>query len=111
VPFCYLAKARRVGSKLLPGELGMRMFPHMLTGTIDAPPKGHSAQYAEYLLSYLDCRECHGRDLTGGVLGQLPPIGPDLDLVKEWKLEDFVTAMRSGVDPGGHELSAPKNGR
>ena len=89
-----------LGAGLLPG--GKPVF----TGTIDAPPKGHTAQYGEYLISYLDCRECHGHDLTGGVLGQLPPIGPDLDLVKEWKLEDFVTAMRSGIDPGGRELSA-----
>jgi hypothetical protein len=84
---------------LLPG--GKPVF----TGTIDTPPKDHTAQYGEYVISYLDCRECHGRNLTGGIVGQLPPIGPDLNLVKDWRLEDFVTAMRSGVDPGGHELS------
>jgi hypothetical protein len=38
------------------------------------------------------------------VQGQLGPIGPDLNLVKEWKLEDFIATMRTGTDPGGHEL-------
>ena len=37
--------------------------------------------------------------------GQLGPQGPDLNLVKEWKLEEFVAPMRTGVDPSGHELS------
>jgi len=87
--------------------LGAGLLPAgkpVITGTIHAPPKSRTAQYGEYILSYQDCRECHGRDLTGGVAGQLAPIGPGLSLVKDWKLEDFVTAMRSGVDPGGHEL-------
>jgi len=87
--------------------LGAGLLPAgkpVITGTIHAPPKSRSAQYGEYILSYQDCRECHGRDLTGGVAGQLAPIGPGLSLVKDWKPEDFVTAMRTGVDPGGHEL-------
>jgi hypothetical protein len=25
--------------------------------------------------------------------------------VKEWKLEEFVATMRTGVDPSGHELN------
>jgi hypothetical protein len=28
-----------------------------------------------------------------------------LNLVKEWKLEEFIATMRTGTDPGGHELS------
>jgi mono/diheme cytochrome c family protein len=88
--------------------LGAGLLPAakpIITGTIHAPPKSRTAQYGEYILSYQDCRECHGHDLSGGVAGQLAPIGPGLSLVKDWKPEDFVTAMRSGVDPGGHELS------
>jgi mono/diheme cytochrome c family protein len=72
---------------------------------VAAPPKAPTAQYGEYILSYQDCRECHGKNLTGGVPGQLPPLGPDLNLVKEWKFEEFVTTMRTGVDPNGHEIS------
>jgi mono/diheme cytochrome c family protein len=72
---------------------------------ITAPPKAPTVQYGEYILSYQDCRECHGANLTGGVEGQLGPLGPDLNLVKEWKLEEFVATMRTGTDPSGHELS------
>jgi mono/diheme cytochrome c family protein len=71
---------------------------------VTAPPEAPTPRYGEYILSYQDCRECHGRNLTGGVPGQLGPIGPDLNLVKDWKFEEFVATMRSGVDPDGHEI-------
>lgn len=61
--------------------LGAGMLPAgkpILTGVVTAPPKGPTAQYGEYILSYQDCRECHGANLTGGVEGQLGPLGPDL---------------------------------
>ena len=32
-----------------------------------------------------------------------PPLGPDLNLVKDWKLADFIATMRTGIDPNGHE--------
>jgi mono/diheme cytochrome c family protein len=88
--------------------LGAGMLPlgkPVSTGVITAPPKGSILQYGEYILSYQDCRACHGDKLTGGVPGQLGPLGPDLNLVKGWKFEDFIATMRSGVDPNGHELS------
>jgi mono/diheme cytochrome c family protein len=72
---------------------------------VTAPPKAPASLYGEYILSYQDCRECHGKHLTGGVPGQLAPLGPDLNLVKEWKFEEFVAAMRTGVDPNGHEIA------
>jgi mono/diheme cytochrome c family protein len=75
------------------------------TGSITAPPKGPTLQFGEYILSYQDCRECHGRDLTGGVPGQMGPLGPDLNLVKQWKLSEFIATMRTGIDPNGHEIS------
>jgi mono/diheme cytochrome c family protein len=87
--------------------LGAGMLPTgkpILTGSIAAPLKAPTMQYGEYILSYQDCRECHGANLAGGVPGQLPPIGPGLSLVKEWKLSEFISTMRSGVDPTGHEL-------
>ena len=36
-------------------------FEHIV---IAAPPKGPSMQYGEYIMSYQDCRECHGRDFN-----------------------------------------------
>jgi mono/diheme cytochrome c family protein len=88
-----------LGAGMLPGPKPTS------TGVITAPPKRPTARYGEYILSYQDCRACHGADLTGGVQGQLGPLGPGLALVKEWKLEQFVSTMRTGTDPAGHELS------
>ena len=88
--------------------LGAGMLPPgkpVFTGSITAPPKGPTVQYGEYISWYLDCRECHGANLTGGVPGQLGPIGPGLNLIKEWKPADFIATMRTGTDPSGHQLS------
>jgi mono/diheme cytochrome c family protein len=87
--------------------LGAGMLPQgkpVSTGIVTAPPRVPGLQYGEYILSYQDCRACHGDKLTGGVPGQLAPLGPDLNLVKGWKFEEFVATMRTGVDPNGHEL-------
>jgi hypothetical protein len=43
--------------------------------------------------------------LTGGVPGQMAPLGPDLNLVKNWMLADFIATIRIGVDPNGHKLA------
>jgi cytochrome c553 len=70
---------------------------------ITAPTKGATAQYGQYIISYLDCRQCHGNDLTGGQ-GGIVPVGPDLTLVKDWTRAEFITTMRTGTDPNGHEM-------
>jgi len=88
--------------------LGAGMPPSgkpVITGNITAPPKGPTFAFGEYILSYQDCRECHGRHLTGGVPGQIGPLGPDLNLVKQWNLAEFIATMRTGIDPNGQELS------
>jgi mono/diheme cytochrome c family protein len=88
-----------LGAGMLPTGKPVSISP------ITAPPAGSTLLYGEYILSYQDCRACHGTKLTGGVPGQLGPIGPDLNLVKRWKLAEFIATMRTGVDPNGHELS------
>jgi mono/diheme cytochrome c family protein len=88
-----------LGAGLLPA--GNPVF----TGAITAPPKGPNARYGAYILSYQDCRDCHGADLSGGVPGQLGPIGPNLALVRTWKVDQFINTMRNGVDPYGHAIS------
>jgi mono/diheme cytochrome c family protein len=88
--------------------LGAGMLPSgkpVISGSITAPPKGPTFQFGEYILSYQDCSGCHGANLAGGVKGQLGPIGPDLKLVKQWTLNEFITTMRTGIDPNGHQLS------
>ena len=88
--------------------LGASQFPlgkPVFTGAITAPAQGPTPQYGEYILSYSDCRECHGAQLHGGVVGQLGPIGPDLNVVKAWTRAGFIATMRTGKDPYGHEIS------
>jgi mono/diheme cytochrome c family protein len=78
----------------------------VVTGTIVAPPKAPTAEYGEYILSYHDCRSCHGTDLQGGIPGQLGTIGPNLSVVNHWGLSDFIRTLRTGVDPYGYHLDA-----
>jgi mono/diheme cytochrome c family protein len=88
--------------------LGAGMLPSgkpIITGQLSGPLKGPTPQFGEYILTYQDCRECHGENLAGGVPGQLAPLGPDLNLVKDWTLEGFIAAMRTGIDPNGHQIS------
>lgn len=88
--------------------LGAGMLPPakpVITGHVSGPAKGPTSEFGEYILSYQDCRECHGEKLTGGVPGQLAPLGPDLNLVKDWTLAGFIAAMRTGIDPNGHQIS------
>jgi mono/diheme cytochrome c family protein len=88
--------------------LGAGMLPSgkpVVTEQISGPLKAPTPQFGEYILAYQDCRECHGKNLTGGVPGQLAPLGPDLNLVKDWTLAGFTAAMRTGIDPNGHQIS------
>jgi len=87
-----------LGSGLLP--TGNPVF----TGVVTAARKAPTAEYGEYISRYQDCRQCHGADLNGGKPGQVGPIGPGLNLVKQWKLEEFINTMRTGTDPYGHHL-------
>jgi mono/diheme cytochrome c family protein len=87
--------------------LGVGMLPAgqpPMTDMITAPPKGPTSEYGKYILSYQDCRDCHGENLLGGQEGQIAPIGPNLKLVKGWTQEQFIATLRTGVDPSGHAL-------
>jgi len=78
--------------------LGAGMLPSgkpVVTGSVTAPPKGPTFRFGEYILSYQDCRECHGARLSGGVPGQIGPLGPDLNLVKG------AGSLRSSSPPCG----------
>jgi cytochrome c553 len=79
--------------------------PQPVTGPVTAPPRAPDAAYGEYIVSFSDCRECHGADLKGG---KSPgPIGPNLQMVKAWNQGQFMQAMRTGIDPGGHQIQPP----
>jgi mono/diheme cytochrome c family protein len=76
-------------------------------GSITAPPKGTTVEYGKYMVEFQDCMICHGAMLDGRNLSPLvEPPGPDLEIVKFWTSDEFITTLRTGVDPSGHELSA-----
>jgi mono/diheme cytochrome c family protein len=77
------------------------------TEPIFAPPKQPDPTYGAYVLSYQDCRACHGADLNGSS-GGLGPAAPSVRaIVGAWTLEQFIQTMRTGVDPGGHAIQPP----
>ncbi len=91
-----------VGANLVPPS------PEPITGVVVAPPKGPTAEFGKYVLSYNDCDYCHGPDYTGGTPGGLEPVGPTLRLIKGWTRDQFITTLRTGVDPSGHELDSTR---
>lgn len=82
--------------------------PGPIEGVVMAPPKGPTAEFGKYVLSYNDCDSCHGPNYTGGTAGGLTPVGPPLRIVKGWTRDQFITTLRTGVDPYGHQLNPDK---
>ena len=73
-----------------------------------APEPGITAEYGEYLA--IICQSCHRPDFAGGpVPGARPEDPPAQNLtpageLASWTEADFITTLRTGVTPGGHEL-------
>ncbi len=86
------------------GALNIPPAPPDVEGVITAPPMAASAEYGKFMTTFLDCTACHGADLSGGT-SPVTPKGPSLRVVKGWTKEQFITTLRTGVDPSGHELS------
>jgi mono/diheme cytochrome c family protein len=85
--------------------LGLVPSQPAVMGSIVAPDKAVTAEYGQYVISYQDCRVCHGPDLNGGK-NQLTPNGPSLLAVKGWTQADFIQTLRTGVAPDGHQLNS-----
>lgn len=85
---------------------GAGMIPQEppVTGVITAPPKAITVEYGKYIVSFADCRVCHGADLSGGT-SNVAPHGPNLRVAQGWTRQQFVQTIRTGIDPGGHQLS------
>lgn len=86
--------------------LGANIIPNqpLITEPIAAQQKAATAEYGKFMVSFLDCKSCHGDDLNGGT-SSIGPKGPSLRLVRGWTEEEFMTTLRTGVDPTGHKLS------
>jgi mono/diheme cytochrome c family protein len=107
---------RRIGplGRLL---VALGQFPPTAAAVIDhtaprpaAPEPGITAAYGEYLVRST-CSACHGVNLNGGSVrgldGELEialNLTPGGELAG-WSEAEFMTALRSGVTPGGQVLS------
>lgn len=94
-------------SSLLP-KLPVEYVSHDVHVT--APERGASAAYGEYLVNTNDCRICHGQELNGAKSPDPTKtwISPNLTPGGElgfWTEEQFITAIRTGVKPSGHQLT------
>jgi mono/diheme cytochrome c family protein len=74
-------------------------------GTVTAPPRGPTAAYGKYLISISNCTTCHGPALDAQNVTPGTPQGPNLRAVKLWADTQFVSTLRTGVDPAQHQLS------
>jgi mono/diheme cytochrome c family protein len=78
-----------------------------ITHPVVAPAAGPTADYGKYLVAIGNCADCHGADLHGKApTGPGPPAAPNIAaIVSAWKQDGFVRTFRTGVDPGGHQVS------
>lgn len=78
-------------------------------GPVNAPPRGPTAEYGEYLLTVSGCRDCHAANLSGLAPGgdpNGPPPGPNITSIdEELSVEEFVALLRTGTYPDGHMFS------
>lgn len=78
--------------------------------SVTAPEKAVNVEYGEYLVNISGCKDCHGKDLAGGAYPQpgvsllVPNITPASE-VNAWTEEQFISTIRSGITPGGHQLN------
>jgi mono/diheme cytochrome c family protein len=75
----------------------------LVDAPIVAPKLEATAEYGQFMTTFLDCKSCHGANLSGGD-SPVGPKGPSLRVVKGWTREQFINTLRTGVDPAGHPL-------
>ena len=71
-------------------------------------PVGVTGQYGEYLVNVTGCRGCHVSQLAGGKSTKpgsidAPNLTPGGNL-KSWRQAEFISTIRVGVTPNGHQL-------
>lgn len=89
------------------GKLPVESVSHATQ--VAAPAKGATKEYGEYMVNTNDCRVCHGPKLNGGPFPDptVTKISPNLTPGGElaaWTEDQFITTIRTGVTPGGHNL-------
>jgi mono/diheme cytochrome c family protein len=60
-----------------------------------APAQAPTAEYGQYVFSYMDCASCHGKNLDG-VVPPPYPAGPDLrNYFAKWSKDDFIHVVQA----------------
>ena len=77
----------------------------LVSGPIIAPKKEATAEYGQYMVTFLGCQNCHGDNLTGGT-NPFQPKGPTLAIIKQHANSDlFIMVLRTGFLPIGRTMS------
>ena len=94
------------------GQLPPEIIPNVTMIEHDAPrpvapEPGVTVEYGKYLAT--TCTLCHGSNLNGQTVREGPNVYVALNLtrggeMKGWSEEQFITTMRTGVAPNGHQL-------
>jgi len=76
---------------------------------VTAPDPGLTPEYGKYLINTLDCKLCHGPDLSGANFPDptVDLFAPNITSTGEvgfWTEEQFIGTLRHGVTPSGHQL-------
>lgn len=73
-----------------------------------APEQGVTVEYGQYLAR--TCMICHGSELNGRIIREGGPekyvalnLTPGGEM-KGWSEKDFITTLRTGITPGGHQM-------
>ncbi len=75
---------------------------------VSAPSKAVTKEYGAYILSFTDCKGCHGPTLSGDAPPPAPPGAANITaIIPKWSKDDFFKAMRTGVDVTGHQIQPP----
>ncbi len=95
-----------LGALFLGVGVGPTSVTPPITQAVVAPPRGPTAEYGKYLVSFAGCTDCHGEKLTGGTAGGPGgPQTPNLTLVVPKMAEgDLMSLFRTGT-VGGQKIS------
>jgi mono/diheme cytochrome c family protein len=80
--------------------------------SMPAPRAGATKEYGQYLARVGGCADCHGPNLSGGPVPGAPPDAPLAanitpgGEISAWLEADFIKAMRTGVNPSGHQIAS-----
>jgi mono/diheme cytochrome c family protein len=92
------------------GMFGANSVQEPIQQAVIAPDPG-TPEYGLYLIKLGGCMDCHGSSLAGGPMtfasaGDPPAanLTPGGELVG-WSVQDFITAVRTGVKPSGTKLA------